>query len=174
MLRQRHRRHDTLGKERARHGQTHDPKEKEAREEPSAETPGSHQFGATQERASACRRGECDPRCFEQRELLAAQVRALVAQGRLDDLVGDVEGIVLELAEIDDVPGSIDAVAARLRAAGLSVTHEEGLARMEVLGASSDDIADAVRDAVADSRARVRRIEQRRRRLEDLFEAVEA
>jgi ABC-2 type transport system ATP-binding protein len=106
--------------------------------------------------------------------VVALDAGKLVAQGRLDDLVGDVEGITLELAEIDDVPGSIDAVAARLRSAGLTVTHEEGLARMEVLGASSDDIADAVRDAIADSRARVRRIEQRRRKLEDLFGAVEA
>jgi len=106
--------------------------------------------------------------------VVALDAGKLIAQGRLADLVGDVEGITLELAEIDDVPGSIDAVAARLRAAGLTVAHEEGLARMEVLGASSDDIADAVRDAVADSHARVRRIEQRRRKLEDLFEAAEA
>ena len=89
--------------------------------------------------------------------------------GRLE-LVGDVEGVTVELTEIDDVPGSVESVIARLTAAGLSVTREPDANRMDVLGASADSIADAVRDAVADSSARVRRIEQRRRRLEDLFE----
>lgn len=106
--------------------------------------------------------------------VIALDAGRLVAQGRLADLVGDVEGITLELAELDDVPGSIDAVAAQLRAAGLDVHHDDGLTRMDVLGASADDIADAVRDAIAVSHARVRRIEQRRRKLEDLFEAVDA
>lgn len=106
--------------------------------------------------------------------VVALDAGRLVAQGRLDDLVGDVEGVTVELAEIDDVPGSIDDVSARLRAAGLEVHHEPGLSRMDVLGASADEVADAVRDAIVDSRARVRRIEQRRRKLEDLFEAVQA
>ncbi|GJM38497.1 MAG: ABC transporter ATP-binding protein [Acidimicrobiales bacterium] len=106
--------------------------------------------------------------------VVALDAGRLVAQGRLDDLVGDVEGVTVELAEIDDVPGSIDDVSARLRAAGLEVHHGPGLSRMDVLGASADEVADAVRDAIVDSRARVRRIEQRRRKLEDLFEAVQA
>lgn len=106
--------------------------------------------------------------------VVALDAGRLVAQGRLDDLIGDVEGVTVELAEIDDVPGSFDDVSARLRAAGLEVHHEAGLGRMDVLGASADEVADAVRDAIADSRARVRRIEQRRRKLEDLFEAVQA
>ena len=106
--------------------------------------------------------------------VVALDAGRLVAQGRLDDLVGDVEGVTVELAEIPDVPGSIDAVAARLRAAGLEVQHDPGFTRMDVLGASADDIADAVRDAIADSGARTRRIEQRRRKLEDLFHAVES
>jgi len=106
--------------------------------------------------------------------VVALDAGRLVAQGRLDDLVGDVEGVTVELAEIPDVPGSIDAVAARLRAAGLDVQHDPGFTRMDVLGASADDIADAVRDAIADSGARTRRIEQRRRKLEDLFHAAES
>lgn len=106
--------------------------------------------------------------------VVALDAGRLVAQGRLDDLVGDVEGVTVELAEIPDVPGSIDAVAARLRAAGLEVQHDPGFTRMDVLGASADDIADAVRDAIADSGARTRRIEQRRRKLEDLFHAAES
>ena len=70
------------------------------------------------------------------------------------------------------MPDALADVVARLTAAGLRVTHEPQTTRMDVLGGSADDIADAVRDAIADSSARVRRIEQRRRRLEDLFEAV--
>jgi ABC-2 type transport system ATP-binding protein len=104
--------------------------------------------------------------------VVALDAGRLVAQGPLKELVGDVEGVTVELAETDDVPDSVEAVIARLTAAGLRVTHEPQSARMDVLGASADDIADAVRDAIADSSARVRRIEQRRRRLEDLFEAV--
>ena len=104
--------------------------------------------------------------------VVALDAGRLVAQGPLKDLVGDVEGVTVELAEIDDVPGAIDAVVARLTAAGLRVEREPQSVRMDVLGASADDIADTVRDAIADSGARVRRIEQRRRRLEDLFEAA--
>jgi ABC-2 type transport system ATP-binding protein len=102
--------------------------------------------------------------------VVALDAGQLVAQGPLRELVGDVEGVTVELTEIDDVPGSVESVVAHLTAAGLRVTHEPDANRMEVLGASADSIADAVRDAVADSSARVRRIEQRRRRLEDLFE----
>jgi hypothetical protein len=43
---------------------------------------------------------------------------------------------------------------------------------MEVRGSDPDLIADHVRDAVADAGARVGRISQRRRRLEDLFEGA--
>ncbi len=102
--------------------------------------------------------------------VVALDAGQLVAQGPLRELVGDVEGVTVELTEIDDVPGSVESVVARLTAAGLRVTREPDANRMDVLGASADLIADAVRDAVADSSARVRRIEQRRRRLEDLFE----
>lgn len=104
--------------------------------------------------------------------VVALDAGRLVAQGPLRELVGDVEGVTVELAEIDDVPDAVASVAARLTAAGLQVSHDPLSTRMDVLGASADDIADAVRDAIADSSARVRRIEQRRRRLEDLFEAV--
>ena len=105
--------------------------------------------------------------------VVALDAGRLVAQGRLADLVGDVEGVTVELAEIPDQPGSVEAVVQRLQAAGLTVHHEQGTIRMDVLGASADAIADGVRDAVAESHARVRRIEQRRRRLEDLFEGAQ-
>ena len=104
--------------------------------------------------------------------VVALDAGRLVAQGRLADLIGDVEGVTVELAEIPDVPDSVTAVAARLSAAGLDVAREPDAVNMDVLGGSADEIADAVRDAIAATGARVRRIEQRRRRLEDLFEVV--
>jgi len=104
--------------------------------------------------------------------VVALDAGRLIAQGRLVDLIGDVEGVTIELADIADVPDSVGAVIGRLHAAGLEVRHEPEAFVMDVLGASADDIADAVRDAIADSSARVRRIEPRRRRLEDLFEAA--
>jgi hypothetical protein len=45
---------------------------------------------------------------------------------------------------------------------------------MEVVGSDADIVADAVRDAVAEAGARLRRVSHRRRRLEDLFHAAEA
>lgn len=105
-------------------------------------------------------------------QVIALDAGRLVAQGRLSDLVGDVEGVTVELAEISDSPGSVAGVVARLQASGLMVEHQPPSTRMDVTGGSADAIADAVRDAIADSGARVRRIEQRRRRLEDLFEAA--
>lgn len=105
--------------------------------------------------------------------VVALDAGRLVAQGRLSELVGDVEGVTVELADVPDRPDSVTEVVRRLQGAGLNVDHEEGTVRMDVLGASADAIADAVRDAVADSGARIRRIEQRRRRLEDLFGVVQ-
>lgn len=104
--------------------------------------------------------------------VVALDAGRLVAEGSLAELVGDVEGVTVELTDIPDVPDSIAAVVARLTAVGLRVSHEPPSNRMDVIGGSVDEIADAVRDAIADSSARVRRIEQRRRRLEDLFEAA--
>jgi ABC-2 type transport system ATP-binding protein len=104
--------------------------------------------------------------------VVALDAGRLVAQGPLGELVGDAEGVTVELAELTDVPGSVEAVVERLAAVGLAVTREPGTARFEVVGDSVDAIADAVRDAIADSSARVRRIEPRQRRLEDLFEAA--
>jgi ABC-2 type transport system ATP-binding protein len=95
----------------------------------------------------------------------------LVAHGRLDELVGAADGVVVELVETED-PGTVSAVVAALRAAGLDVRHEPGTAVLDVTGADADVIADRVRDAIADAGARVRRIVHRRRRLEDLFEGA--
>lgn len=92
----------------------------------------------------------------------------LIAQGRLDELVGRDEGVVVELVAIDDRPDAVTQVLQRLRAGGLDVRHDGGT-RIEVLGADSDLLLDLVRDSVAETGARLRRLEPRRRTLEDLF-----
>ena len=104
--------------------------------------------------------------------IVALDAGRLVAQGRLADLIGDDEGVVVELVDLADAPDAVGAVARHLRAGGLDVRHDEGTARMEVLGPDADIVADLVRDAVVEAGARVNRIERRRRRLEDLFEVV--
>ncbi|MCQ3807868.1 MAG: ABC transporter ATP-binding protein [Acidimicrobiaceae bacterium] len=101
--------------------------------------------------------------------IVALDAGQLVAQGRLEDLVGDEQGVVVEVAEVADQPGAFDDVVSRLSRSGLEVRHGEVESRMEVIGPDADLVADRVRDAVAGANARVVRIERRRRRLEDLF-----
>ena len=101
--------------------------------------------------------------------IVALDAGQLVAQGRLADLVGDEQGVVVELAETADEPHAFDEVVSQLSQSGLDVRRGEVGSRMEVIGPDADLVADLVRDAVADANARVVRIERRRRRLEDLF-----
>ncbi len=101
--------------------------------------------------------------------IVALDAGQLVAQGRLADLVGDEQGVVVELAETADQPHAFDEVVSQLSQSGLDVRRGEVGSRMEVIGPDADLVADLVRDAVADANARVVRIERRRRRLEDLF-----
>ncbi len=98
----------------------------------------------------------------------------LIAQGRLADLVGNDEGVVVEIVATDDRAGAFDAVVADLVARGLDVRVVGGPGRMEVIGSDVDLVADQVRDAVADAEARIGRIVRRRRRLEDLFAGAPA
>jgi len=101
--------------------------------------------------------------------VVALDAGRLVASGPLADLVGNEEGVTLELVDLPDRPGAFDAVAAALVGAGLDVRPHERLGTFDVVGSDGDLVADAVRDAVADAGARLRRIVPRRRRLEDLF-----
>ncbi len=101
--------------------------------------------------------------------IVALDAGRLVAQGRLSDLVGDEQGVVVELVETPEHPGAFDEVVSRLSQSGLDVRRSEVEFRMEVVGPDADLVADLVRDAVAGADARVVRIERRRRRLEDLF-----
>ncbi|MEZ5166429.1 MAG: ABC transporter permease subunit [Acidimicrobiales bacterium] len=81
--------------------------------------------------------------------VVALDAGRLVAQGRLADLVGAVEGVVVELVALPDLPNAVvDVVTAP--AAGLEVTHEPESTALEVFGESPDHVADAVRDAIAD------------------------
>jgi ABC-2 type transport system ATP-binding protein len=101
--------------------------------------------------------------------VIALDAGRLVASGRLDELVGDDDGVVVELVEIADVPDAFDRVIESLTAAGAEVQRDASVTRIEVFGDDADVIADQVRDAVAAAGARVGRIVRRRRRLEDLF-----
>jgi ABC-2 type transport system ATP-binding protein len=101
--------------------------------------------------------------------VIALDAGRLVASGRLDELVGDDDGVVVELVEIADVPDAFDRVIESLTAAGAEVRRDASVTRIEVFGDDADVIADQVRDAVAAAGARVGRIVRRRRRLEDLF-----
>ncbi|MEM7141231.1 MAG: ABC transporter ATP-binding protein [Actinomycetota bacterium] len=102
--------------------------------------------------------------------VIAIDAGRLVAQGRLSDLVGDLSGLTVELVdETDDLAGARGVIAA-LAAAGMAVEFDGERPVFDVDGPAADDVADAVRDAIAGAGARVRRIEPRRRSLEDLFE----
>ena len=102
--------------------------------------------------------------------IVALDAGQLVVQGPLDSLVGDTQTIVVELVEIDDRPGSVDGVEARLAGVGLDVRRD--LSRLRVTGDDRRVTLDAIRDAVAAEQARLRRLEVGRRSLEDLFTEV--
>ena len=99
--------------------------------------------------------------------IVALDAGRLIAQGRLDELVGDTSTITVEVVPVDDLPGAVERVEERLRHGGLEVVRD--LNRLRV---SSDDprvSLDAIRDAVAAEHARVQRIATDRTSLEDLF-----
>ncbi len=103
--------------------------------------------------------------------IVALDAGMLVAQGALGDLIGDEDGITIELVELDDRPDSVADVAGRLRRGGLEVSVDR--VTLQVVGPDRDQLFDLSRDAIADSGARVRRIVPRRRTLEDLFIQVQ-
>ena len=103
--------------------------------------------------------------------VVALDAGRLVASGPLDALVGNDEGVTVELVAVDDRPGAIDQVRAAVASRGLEVRDRGANGTFDVVGSDPDLIADAVRDSVADAGARLRRVARRRRRLEDLFHA---
>ena len=100
--------------------------------------------------------------------VVALDAGRLVACGPISDLVGAGDGITLELVDVAEPAGSVDAVEAALRAGGLDVRRQA--ATLQLRGEAFDELCDRSRDAVAAAGARIRRLDTRRRTLEDLFE----
>jgi ABC-2 type transport system ATP-binding protein len=92
----------------------------------------------------------------------------LVAHGAIDDLIGNSGGIELELVELLDHPGSVDAVEQALAGAGLVVTRQGAVISMS--GRPDEDLFDQAGRAVAACGARIRRLGTRRRSLDELFD----
>jgi ABC-2 type transport system ATP-binding protein len=91
----------------------------------------------------------------------------LVAQGAIGELAGAYGGIELELVALDDRPDSVDQVVQELQAAGATVSRIGAI--ITVGGRPDDELFDLTALAVSRSRARLRRLGQRRRSLDDLF-----
>lgn len=104
--------------------------------------------------------------------VVALDAGRLVACGLISELVGAGDGITLELVDLADPPGSVDAVESALAAAGLEVRREAAV--LAVRGAEFAELCDHARDSVAAAGARIRRLEARRRTLEDLFDGSAA
>lgn len=102
--------------------------------------------------------------------IVALDAGRLIADGPITELVGDGEGITLELVDIAEPAGTVDAVENALRGAGIEVERTGTTLRLG--GRERDVLCDRARDAVADAGARIRRLEARRRTLEDLFETA--
>ena len=91
----------------------------------------------------------------------------LIAQGTMAELAGASGGIELELVEIVDRPRSIDEVADRLVAGGAGVRRSGST--LSVVGLSDDELFDLAARSVAEAGARLRRLGQHRRTLDDIF-----
>jgi ABC-2 type transport system ATP-binding protein len=100
--------------------------------------------------------------------VVALDAGRLVAQGSMGELAGALAGVDVELVDVVDQPGSIDAVEARLRSrTGLDVRRVDE--RLTVSGPADDTLFDAVVADVAAEGARIRRLGRRRRTLDDVF-----
>jgi ABC-2 type transport system ATP-binding protein len=91
----------------------------------------------------------------------------LVAQGAIEELVGDTGGVEVELVELRDRPESIDAVVSALRRDGIAVDRSGP--SLVLSGRGTDELLDRSVAAIAGTGARVRRIGARRRSLDELF-----
>ena len=97
---------------------------------------------------------------------------ALIAQGSMAELAGASGGIDLELVQIDDLPGAIDDVVRSITAAGATVGRS-GMV-LSIGGMPDDDLFDLANASVASAGARIRRLGQRRRTLDDIFATRES
>ena len=91
----------------------------------------------------------------------------LVAHGSMVELAGASGGIELELVDVYDRPGAIDDVIRLMRSAGADVAQNGAM--LSIGGRPDDELCDLAAAAIAQAGARLRRLGQRRRTLDDLF-----
>ncbi len=93
----------------------------------------------------------------------------LIAAGQLDKLTGESTGLEIELVAIDDLPNAVWEVEKALQEAGLTVLREPESMILRIPDGEPDLLPDLIRDTVANTGARMKRLEHRRRNLEDII-----
>ena len=93
----------------------------------------------------------------------------LIASGQLDKLTGESTGLEIELVMVDDLPNAVADVERALQQVGLTVLREPESMTLRIPDGEPGLLPDLVRDAVADVGARLKRLEYRRRSLEDII-----
>ena len=93
----------------------------------------------------------------------------LVASGQLDKLTGESTGLEIELVMVDDLPNAVGDLERALQQVGLTVLREPESMILRIPDGEPGLLPDLVRDAVADVGARLKRLEYRRRSLEDII-----
>ena len=93
----------------------------------------------------------------------------LIASGQLDKLTGESTGLEIELVMVDDLPNAVADVERALQQVGLTVLREPESMTLRIPDGEPGPHPDLVRDAVADVGARLKRLEYRRRSLEDII-----
>ncbi len=91
----------------------------------------------------------------------------LVAHGAMAELAGASGGIELELVEVADRPDAVAAVVAQLGEAGVAVRRDGAV--LSIAGRPDHELFDLAGSAVASAGARLRRLGQHRRTLDDIF-----
>ena len=93
----------------------------------------------------------------------------LIASGQLDKLTGESTGLEIELVMVDDLPNAVRDLERALQQVGLTVLREPESMILRIPDGEPGLLPDLVRDAVADVGARLKRLEYRRRSLEDII-----
>lgn len=93
----------------------------------------------------------------------------LIAAGQLESLTGQSAGLEIEFVKTEDRPEAIDAVETTLTNAGLTVIRESESPVLRIPDGVDETLSALVRDTIADSGARIKRLQHRRQSLEDLI-----